>query len=86
MAPVNAPRTCPNSSEASNPGVSVAQFSAWKGSPARGLSSCRARATSSLPVPVSPRMSTLESVRATRSRSSKKESICGDTVMMPWNS
>lgn len=39
---------------------------------------------SSFPVPVSPRMSTLESVCATRSTSVKKFRMVGDTVNAPW--
>ena len=43
----------------------AAQLSLTKVRPFRGLRSCRARAMSSLPVPVSPRMSTVETVGAT---------------------
>ena len=83
-APVKAPRTCPNSSLASMSDVKVAQFTAWNGRFARGLSWCRALATSSLPVPLSPRMSTVASLRAARRTSSKSFFISGATVTMPW--
>ena len=65
MAPVKAPFSWPNSSLSSSPVGMAAQLSLTKVRSRRGLRSCRARAMSSLPVPVSPRMSTVEPVGAT---------------------
>ena len=64
-APVNAPFSWPNSSLSSSDSVSAAQLTATNGREARGLFWCTARAASSLPVPVSPVMSTVESRGAT---------------------
>ena len=58
MAPVKAPFSWPNSSLSSSVSGIAAQFTATNGPLARGESSWMARATSSLPVPVSPRIST----------------------------
>ena len=57
-APVNDPRSWPNSSLSSRVSASAAQCSFTKGPLARGLCSWMAAATSSLPVPLSPVMST----------------------------
>jgi len=57
--PVKAPRTCPNSSDSSSVVGSAVQFTGTKGSAASGELKWIALAMSSLPVPVSPRMSTL---------------------------
>ena len=54
MAPVNAPFSCPNSSDSSTPGARAAQFTRTNGRDSRGLLMWMARATISLPVPVSP--------------------------------
>jgi len=56
---VNAPRSWPNSSDSSRSFGIAAVLSAMKGFDARALCRCRARATSSLPVPDSPVMSTV---------------------------
>jgi hypothetical protein len=53
-ASVKAPRSWPNSSDSSSCAGSAAQFSSTKGLARRGPLKCSARATSSLPVPVSP--------------------------------
>ena len=58
-APVKAPRSWPNSSDSSKSFGIAAVFSAIKGPLARGLCLCSARATSSLPVPDSPVISTV---------------------------
>ena len=58
-APVNAPRSWPNSSLSSRSFGIAAVLMAMKGFGARGLWRCSARATSSLPVPDSPLMSTV---------------------------
>ena len=65
-APVKAPRACPNSSASSSVSGSAPQSMIANGSPARGEASWMARAASSLPVPVSPWISTVASERATR--------------------
>ena len=59
------PCSCPNNSLAITPGARAAQLTAASRRSRRGLSWWIARATSSLPVPVSPRMSTVLSVGAT---------------------
>src|SRR5215470_5246754 len=64
-APVNAPFSWPNSSLSRSPRGIAAQFSFTNAFWLRLLSLWIARATSSLPVPVSPCISTLESVGAT---------------------
>ena len=57
-APVNAPRAWPNSSPSISELASAAQSTTTNGPAARDDASWIARATSSLPVPVSPRIST----------------------------
>ena len=64
-APVNAPRMCPNSSESSSVSDTAPQFSATNGRSRRGELTWMARATSSLPVPDSPVISTVLDVGAT---------------------
>ena len=64
-APVNAPLTCPKSSLSTRPAEMALQFTFTRGRSRRGLRLWIARATSSFPVPVSPEMSTVESVGAT---------------------
>ena len=53
-APVNEPFSWPNSSDSISSAGTAAQFRVTNGPPWRGLCSCSVRATSSLPVPVSP--------------------------------
>jgi hypothetical protein len=65
MAPVNAPFSCPNSSLSSSPVGIAAQLSFTKVRSLRRLRSWMARAINSLPVPVSPRRRTVESLGAT---------------------
>ena len=69
MAPVNAPRSWPNSSLSMRPVGMAAQLILTNVRVPRLLKSWTARATSSFPEPVSPRMSTAESVGATVSTS-----------------
>ncbi len=77
VAPVNAPFSCPNSSLSINsPGIAV-QFTTTNGCGARWLPRWISRATSSLPVPVSPRTSTVESTAATRPIVSRSAAIAG---------
>ena len=65
-APVNAPLRWPKSSLSTRCSGRAPQLTATSGPSARPLPSWMARATSSLPVPVSPRMSTVASLAATR--------------------
>ena len=69
-ASVKAPRSWPKSSLSRSASGIAAQLKAMKGPAARLLRSCSARATSSLPVPLSPRMSTDACECPTRSISS----------------
>ena len=64
-APVNAPFSCPKSSLSTSSRLIAAQLTATKGLCLRVLVSWIAWATSSLPVPLSPRISTVRSVSAT---------------------
>ena len=64
-APVNAPFSCPKSSDAISDCGIAAQLTRTKALSARFDLRCSARAISSLPVPVSPRMRTVESDGAT---------------------
>ena len=57
-APVKAPRVCPNSSLSISSSGMAAQFTSTKGPEARRLWWWMLRATSSLPVPFSPKIST----------------------------
>ena len=66
IAPVKAPFTWPKSSLSSRLSGIAAQLTATKGPRPRGDSPWRARATSSFPVPLSPRIRTVVSVGATR--------------------
>jgi hypothetical protein len=65
-APVKAPRSWPNSSEPISSRGMAPQLSATYGPSARRDVSWMAWATTSLPVPVSPRINTLQSVPAAR--------------------
>ena len=66
VAPVNAPFSWPNSSLSSSVSESAAQFRQTNGPFFRGLEKCTARATSSLPTPLSPRISTVARLGAAR--------------------
>ena len=67
VAPVKAPRTWPKSSDSSSVSGIAAQLTLMRGIARWALRSWMARATSSLPVPVSPVMSTVLFDWATRS-------------------
>ena len=67
VAPVNAPFSWPNSSASSRLGASAEQSNATNGPSARGPTRWIVRASSSLPVPLSPTISTVASDAATRS-------------------
>ena len=79
-APVKAPRSWPNSSDSTRVSGSAQQLTATKGPPARGLASWMKRAINSLPVPVSPWISTVASVPATRRARASVVSIRGLSV------
>ncbi len=66
MAPVKAPLRWPNNSDSSKFSGNALQFTGMKGANCRRLLKCSARATNSLPVPLSPRIKIVESVSATR--------------------
>ena len=61
----------------------AAQLILMKGRSARDDRSWRARATSSLPVPLSPVMSTVEGVSATLAKTSNTPRIAVDPPIMP---
>ncbi len=82
-APVKAPFSWPNSSLSSRFSGMAAQLIATKGLFARGPRSCSARASASLPVPLSPRMSTGAATAASRSIVRQIFSIPGSEVTMP---
>ena len=81
-APVKAPFSCPNSSDSMSVSAIAAGLTATKGLSRRGLCRWIARAISSLPVPLSPVMSTVVDVRATwdTSRKSFCTSGCWPTI------
>ena len=81
-APVKAPRSWPNSSLSRMSLGMAPQLMARKRSLRRGLARWRALATSSLPVPLSPMMSTLERVGATSFICSKSRSMGAERPMM----
>ncbi len=85
VAPVNEPFTCPNSSDSSSVTVSAPQSTAKKRSCFLGLRLWIARATSSLPVPVSPMISTVLDVVATLRRFRYTSCIVGLEPTMPAN-
>ena len=76
-APVNAPRSWPNSSASSSVSGNAAQLTATNGFDVARLRSCSVRATSSLPVPLSPVISTGASLCAIVSMRSESRSIGG---------
>ena len=65
IAPVNAPRSCPNSSLSISSGGIAAQLTLTNGPADTELLRWIARAISSLPVPLSPAMNTVVSLAAT---------------------
>ena len=64
-ASVNAPFSCPKSSDSTSASGSAAQLRTTNGRSLRCESPCIACATSSLPVPLSPRISTVAPLGAT---------------------
>jgi hypothetical protein len=82
IAPVNDPFMCPKSSLSSSVSGIAPQLIATKGWFARTLARWIARASSSLPVPLSPWISTLASPAATRCAFARRSSINDERVMM----
>ena len=81
-APVNAPRSWPNSSDSSRFSGIAPQLMATNGCLARGPRSCSACASASLPVPLSPSSSTGTLVVASFSMSRQTFSIAWLAVMI----
>ena len=79
-APVNAPRSWPKSSESMSVAGIAPQSTITNGLARRALSWCTVCASRSLPVPLSPVMSTVVSVAATRRVRSSSSVIAAD-----WN-
>ena len=78
IAPVKLPRSCPNSSASISVAGIAAQLMATNGLSARGLMAWIDSATSSLPQPLSPQISTVESVGATRPIRSRTFCMAGE--------
>jgi hypothetical protein len=76
-APVKAPFSWPNNSLSSRFSDNAAQLTASMGRSRRSLAWWMARATTSLPVPLSPRIRTVELLRPTRSIFSRTSCITG---------
>jgi hypothetical protein len=86
VAPVKDPFSWPNSSDSSSVSGSAAQLTAMKGLPRRGERSCSALATSSLPVPLSPWISTVLETGAICSILTSTSWIAALSPMMPVRS
>ena len=82
-APVNAPRSWPNSSDSNSVSGMAAQLTLMKGASRRLLARCTARANNSLPVPDSPSSSTLADACDTRSSSPSACNKAGEVPMIP---
>ncbi len=76
-APVNAPRSWPNSSLSRMLSANAAQLTQTNGPLRRALAKCTARATNSLPTPLSPRINTVAFEGAARADSSMIRVIAG---------
>ena len=83
VAPVKAPFSCPNISLSSSVSDRAAQLTATKAPSLRRLARCTACAATSLPVPLSPRSSTVASVTATFFIWSSTASIAGSCATTP---
>ena len=84
-APVKAPRAWPNSSLSRRVSLMAAQLTLTKGLSARFELAWIARATSSLPVPLSPVMSTVVSVGAMRTMRPSTSRTAAERPMMLSN-
>ena len=82
-APVKAPRTWPKSSVSSSSPGSAAQLTTMKGPLRRGEWPWIARATTSLPVPLSPVRSTVASLCSSEEMSAKIRVIFGELATAP---
>ncbi len=82
-APVNAPRAWPNSSASMRSSLRAAQLSAQKARGLRGPSRCRARATNSFPLPLSPSTTTWNGARAARATSRRRATTAWLVPSMP---
>ena len=82
MAPVNAPFSWPKSSDSSSSSAIALQLIATNGLWRRGLALWIARASSSLPVPLSPVISTRASVPATMCACARRSSMTALRVMI----
>ena len=81
-APVKAPRACPNSSASASSGLSAAQLKRTNGRSARREPATMASARRSLPVPLSPEISTVTSRGAARPASSASRRMASDANTM----
>ena len=79
IAPVNAPRSCPNSSASINVSAIAPQFTATNGLSRRALDWWMMRATTSFPVPLSPVTSAGASLCATMWLFSITRRIAGES-------
>ncbi len=78
MAPGKAPLRTPNSSDSNSSAGMAAQLTATNGWSRRGPEKWTARASSSLPTPVSPWMSRVVSSWATEARTSNTSCMAGE--------
>ena len=83
MAPVKEPFSCPNSSLSMRLSGIAAQFTAMNGRAARWLCFQMERATSSLPVPLSPVIITVTSLAVTWPITLNTSCITGELPTMP---
>ncbi len=81
LASVKAPLTWPNSSLSNTPSPRAPALTAMNGFWARSEAACSQRATTSLPVPCSPVISTLASDGATRSKIRRTCSIAREPAI-----
>jgi hypothetical protein len=78
VAPVKAPRSCPKSALSTRFGGTAVQSNTANGPPARGPISWRLSASTSLPVPVSPSITTVASEAAIFSSCENTSRICAE--------
>ncbi len=81
LASVNAPRTWPNSSLSKTPSDTPPELTITIGRDARLDTACSARATTPLPVPFSPRISTFASEGPTREMTCSTFCIADDSAI-----
>ena len=86
VAPVNAPRTCPNNSLSNKVSTTAEQLTVTNRLIRLGPARCSARAASSLPVPVSPEMSAVLTWGARRRINPNSSCITGLRPIIPWYS